>query len=368
MRYAAFALIVIVIIFAAIVFYTANKSSSIDKQIAAFEAKRRIPDSENAAVIYNKLFENFDSNQFATAFIGFLYNDPNYKSNPWSGKDNPQAAEWLQKQQGIISALLQASKLKNCYFPLLTDSKEVGLERRRSRMTIELVRLLVYAVNNDIGEDRFDEAIEKKRCMLKIAEHIYQQPLWIYYLAGISIDKYFLRCFKKCIMEKSITQQQLQELDGFPVQTKDLWKTKLPQIYQAEKLYEGKIDEKMTFYGKAKESINLLDTQFRLTGQFFDTMEKSIHKLYLRNLADKRACRILIALKRYKDQNGNWPERLGEIKPFIQEQEVLVDPQNNGSFVYKRTENGFTLYSKGPNNKDENGKYDGKADDYMIWP
>jgi hypothetical protein len=52
--------------------------------------------------------------------------------------------------------------------------------------------------------------------------------------------------------------------------------------------------------------------------------------------------------------------------------EVFIDPFNNDSFVYKLTENSFTLYSKGNNNIDENGQGDYHdfegADDWLIWP
>jgi len=60
-------------------------------------------------------------------------------------------------------------------------------------------------------------------------------------------------------------------------------------------------------------------------------------------------------------------------------EEIFVDPINNNSFVYKLTEENFTLYSKGENNIDEDGEYNdtydpnsGKhmveEDDRLIWP
>jgi hypothetical protein len=72
-------------------------------------------------------------------------------------------------------------------------------------------------------------------------------------------------------------------------------------------------------------------------------------------------------LRHYRNKNGHWPQTLDEIKSSLSE-EVLTDPQNNGLFVYKLTDDGFTLYSKGKNNIDEAGsKIDG-ADDWPIWP
>ena len=93
----------------------------------------------------------------------------------------------------------------------------------------------------------------------------------------------------------------------------------------------------------------------------------NFNKTYKRTFAENRGCQILIALKRYKNQNGQWPENLEQIKPFA-DPNILVDPQNNSSFVYKKAEDSFTLYSKGPNNIDEGGNRDEPADDWPIWP
>lgn len=84
LKYAIIALISIFLLFVITVFVLTAPSSTIDKRIAEFEAKRKIPDSENAAVIYNKLFENLDRNPLELAFTYFR--DPNLSSKPWSGK------------------------------------------------------------------------------------------------------------------------------------------------------------------------------------------------------------------------------------------------------------------------------------------
>jgi hypothetical protein len=98
-----------------------------------------------------------------------------------------------------------------------------------------------------------------------------------------------------------------------------------------------------------------------------------IHDLYLRITADKRGSQIIITLRRYRDKNGVWPQSLNDIKGDISE-EILTDPINNSSFVYKPNEENFVSYSKGKNNIDEGGKRDKwdeektGADDWLIWP
>ncbi len=92
-----------------------------------------------------------------------------------------------------------------------------------------------------------------------------------------------------------------------------------------------------------------------------------IHDLYLRVTTDKKGIRLIIALRRYKNRKGRWPESLDDIKSLAPA-EIFVDPFNNGSFVYKLTDDSFILYSRGKNNIDEKGWYKDGADDWPIWP
>lgn len=86
----------------------------------------------------------------------------------------------------------------------------------------------------------------------------------------------------------------------------------------------------------------------------------------------------MIALRRYKNKTGHWPENLEQVESFAPA-EIFIDPINGGSFVYKLAEENFTLYSKGKNNIDEAGEYETewaadysgykvKEDDQLIWP
>ena len=129
-----------------------------------------------------------------------------------------------------------------------------------------------------------------------------------------------------------------------------------------------------------------LDLKFRLNYRYtiaypagiLDASYKRIHDIYHRVMADQKGSRLLIALRRYKNTNGRWPEGLDDIKSLAPA-EIFVDPVNDDSFVYKLTEEDFTLYSNGKNNIDENGEYNStwdpisfeskvEEDDRLIWP
>ncbi|MFA5251883.1 MAG: hypothetical protein WC454_04785 [Phycisphaerae bacterium] len=94
----------------------------------------------------------------------------------------------------------------------------------------------------------------------------------------------------------------------------------------------------------------------------------STYRTYFTTLALQRGSRLIVALRRYKNKNGNWPGSLDEVKSPASE-EIFVDPVNGGPFMYKLTDENFTLYSKGENNIDDEGLQDERtgADDLPIW-
>lgn len=91
-----------------------------------------------------------------------------------------------------------------------------------------------------------------------------------------------------------------------------------------------------------------------------------LHDMYLRHLSNHKGCRILIALRRYKNEHGHWPQTLDGIQSRVTK-DALIDPQNKGPFVYKLSDDSFILYSKGKNNLDEGLQMNDGADDWPIW-
>jgi len=106
---------------------------------------------------------------------------------------------------------------------------------------------------------------------------------------------------------------------------------------------------------------------------YVDRYVRSLHNFFMRLKSDKGGTRVIIALRRYKNKHGHWPENLDEVRDLAPV-EAFVDPINGGSFVYKPTEDNFMLYSKGKNNIDEDGRRSMRRrrragpDDILIWP
>ncbi len=126
--------------------------------------------------------------------------------------------------------------------------------------------------------------------------------------------------------------------------------------------------------GKGPREFSITSIKFNyryMVGMQLYIMEpfyRGTYHTYLQALALQRGSRLIVALRRYKNKNGNWPQSLDDIKPLALE-EIFVDPINGSSFIYKLTDENFTLYSKGENGIDDRGLYDEEtgADDQLIW-
>lgn len=347
-------------------------SQTVDEQLAAIEAARAIPDSENAVTLYNVLLQDANATSLLDTRPGFLDDDSDILTfrQPWSGKDFPELAVWLKEQQHVIDRLLEVSKFDKCRFPIAIGSVQrapYGVMRRWAR-------LLNRAANNDIAEGRIDDAIDKWRCLLQMGNHLRQQPLFIEYMVAIAIEEIGLHLTAVFLAEGNADESHLRKVETLPLHTEDDWTAVLEEILPAEELSEQKM----------KENLGPLDRlRYEFSYGLFGSMKWSdydrIHQMSLRSVATCRGIRILIALRRYRNKNGRWPQTLDSIKNLVPEQ-ILVDPINGGSFAYKLTEENFTLYSKGENNIDEDGirrvTFDTNSlewlkteeDDWLIWP
>jgi hypothetical protein len=422
-----------------------------DEELAALEAKRAIPDEENAATIYKQLLDTHEPNSFGHDFlVGEVGRVIRFE--PWSGDDYPEVARWLGSHERTIARLLEAAQMEKCRFPMAPDSVKLNETMARLAPMRHWAYLLVYAANNDLGEGRINQAIEKTGAVLQMSKHQYQQPALIDFLVGIALDALGHKQFNRIVMSNDTTEEHLSVIEDTLSKNRFNWSCDFPRILECEKLFaknflgmfyainpEGNVRlnpgiakrEMMTqlpedmkdelvitywherlmkagtiwawfympstpqkagaiidaayerYYAMAEPGFDWqkapakrgrrLRLNYRylvehLTGTLAPAYHR-IHDIYLRLLTDKQGSRIIIALRRYKNQNGFWPVNLDDVKSMAPA-EIFVDPTNGGDFVYEITEENFRLYSKGKNGIDEDGERDetAGADDWLIWP
>jgi len=350
---------VIIVVLTAIVLcllWSMWNSKSLDDQLAAIEAARAIPDSENAAVVYNKLMQDPNATTLLDIVPRFILNKTSEELaliKPWQSDDYAKLAAWVKEKQPVIDRLLEASRFEKCRFPIAIPLPENHLMRKWTF-------LLRRVSNNDIGDGRIGDAIDKWRCLLQMGNHLRQQPLFDAHLVAIAIEAIALRQTTVFLVEGNADEAHLRRIEAFPLHTEDNWAAVLEEITPAEELAEEIWKGQMGFIERIKYVFGYDDF-----GRIEDRDIDSIHKQYHELLARSRGLHVLVALRRYKNRHGRWPQNLDQIQSQVPA-EMFIDPFGN-ALIYKLADDSFTLYSKGPNKLDENGKRWDGCDDCPIW-
>jgi hypothetical protein len=417
-----------------------------DEELTAMEAKRAIPDDQNAATIYNQLIETYDVNDFEPDFMD---DDLDYItwSGPWKSDDHPKLAKWIEDHDEIIELLLKACEKDQCRFPIYADPISFERTFEYASPVKHWPRLLFMAANNDLAHGRTDRALKKQLAILQIANHIYQQTSVIDFLIALAVEGIAIGQINKSVINSEVTEHHLSAIDKAIEDIDFNWYSDLPRILDYEKLFaknffgmfyqvnsEGKIrfirnlshilpkeiqqpprywqkrlyralaicywfiwpttpqaagkmvERKFSGFYEMSDpdyhwptkspSLDGLMVQYWLPWMDWKPSKTMYHIQYghwLEAFSRRHAARIIVALRRYKNEQGRWPGSLEDVKP-LSPAELFVDPTNNDSFVYKLTDDGFALYSKGKNGIDEAGEYKGnlpgflKPDDILIWP
>jgi len=326
---------------------------SIDEQIAAIDAELAIPDAENAAVFYRRFFSNLKN---PTTLDDLSSYTPSAYVEPWADSEHPELAAKLKTHRAFMQTLLDISQMQNARFPVYPDPNSGSFMLGDMR---KVTFILSWAAANDLAEGRVEAAFSKYQCQLKLACHLEQQPAWYYNGLGIAIEAAAFGNIKRAVIQDDITPEQLRSLETILEISWNQDKADAGTAARVNRLIHDKELLQMSILGRLR--------QMWFGRKELKEQEGRKRLIHLRLEAARRAIRIFIALRRHKEKTGTWPEILEQIEPKLPEQ-MLIDPQNNGLFVYKRDGDDFVFYSKGPNGIDESGIASSPADDYPIWP
>jgi len=206
-----------------------------DEELAALEAKYAIPDEENAAMIYNKLFEDFDIDSNQPKFFIRLY--PSSINEPWLSKDHPETAEWLKSKQKTIEAVIETSRIEKCKFPIPVEPANLAQDLRRLHTMRSCAGLLVSSANNDIADGRIDVGIEKYLCVLRMAKHLRQQQSWWDHGLNIGFEYIVLLPLNRFVIEGKPSSEQLLLIANCFDDLKNNWCSDFCKYLEFDKLY-----------------------------------------------------------------------------------------------------------------------------------
>ena len=92
------------------------------------------------------------------------------------------------------------------------------------------------------------------------------------------------------------------------------------------------------------------------SARYFSTFEK-LAQTSIRHQAFLRSAYVALAVERYRQTHGRWPDSLAALAPeFVKE--LPADPYSGSPLKYQRREDGVVIYSVGPDGQDNGGKVD----------
>lgn len=365
--------------------------------------KERIPDSENAAVIYGPLFEN----------VMAFWNDTNVlNSSEWikQGRANPelwkQAGQAVARGQSIIDGVEAATSLPRCRFPVrlgpdvrLIFENYAGLRR--------LSLLLSANAKYHAASGNMDEAMRSIGLGFKLGESLKDDPLTVGCLVRVALVVIPSRALQKSLEYGNISESQSRQLfdlladvdlysgfekmvigdravgiysrerirrEGFP-QISDGTPNgpavlRVPLRYRLLGTYIGRpflYAMELDFLREMDDQIKIARLPYRearyeepkpdSASVYFIDVPRTFDRLRRKRdsaMTYVAGSQILLALAAHRDRFGAYPETLAELKSELG-WKLPKDPFSGGDFVYKREGNGYLLYSIGANLKDDGG-------------
>ncbi len=291
---------------------------SLETQIKALEAKRIIPDQENALLIYAQLLSDYTSITSLSdltlplddGVCAKIYSDLDIDENrfcshskmykqPWTSEESSQTVAWLKKYHKDFHIFFEASKIDRLYFPL-DNHTDVRWDDLLFRVMVKRLQRLRCAAYLDMGEGRVTQALDKAACWLRIAYQLIQQPLDEQMSMGFNLITDGLKILGQYLINTSIEicDDMLDSLQTVCSQ----------QIPQWESIaYEKKLVDTLTY------------KYFEEHPDYSWCAPIDCDWYYEKSLSLRRQYRFFIEFRRYRNRTGRWPTRLDQIESSLLE-------------------------------------------------
>lgn len=379
-----------------------------------------VPDEENAALLYNKVFVLMGLPEIKNA-LAVIKDLKSYSNiSQWTDEQRIGIPKLINSRdmQYVYELLEQGSKKSKCNFnPNYEDGPNVLLPHLNSMR--EAMRLLCIKAIVEAKSGNMEKAFDTLLIGLKISNHLKDEPLLISQLVRIACDGILVECIEgisnsrsipieksKLIMDELTVHKDNEPfvkcmdgeriifgmwtferiLRGKPQDLKEIIDMTSPSsvplavigTFLVNPIFKKDFACYLTlitkaqdslYYNKVKEGDELIPKYCIITNIFLPAVGR-VQENIVRHQAYIDICRTGLALKIYKAKNGNYPEKLESLAPEFLE-EVSVDPFSSEDLIYKKSANGFILYSVGPNMKDDGGidartvKWEGDYD--IVW-
>ncbi|MCM8758954.1 MAG: hypothetical protein NC906_04185 [Candidatus Omnitrophica bacterium] len=376
------------------------------RALVGFEIEKNIPkkvfDFKNINVIYLNLIDNIIQlkEKYKTEFKMFPYSG-NCKKENITHKQIQSCADFFEKPE-LKNLFTQLEKvLETAHYPFIIDeSQAISLSQEALHFVHGMIDLSEIAADRIfvlLNQKKIDEALVFAKKILKMSDVFKDTPSETFQLYTVQIDMNLIRAiwdlldnsFEVSNREKllSLISEIEKKETNFPLtfaiagrldfilngiesnefhymfSDKSFWK------YLFKPVRENNLAFSIQLHTKLLE-ISL--KPLYLVSQEYEQIEKEIEKAYLNirstmvrlkhwdffnlipphNIVFLQAryhtflalTKIAVALKIYRIDNGNYPEKLSLLSPTIIHC-VVPDPFTGKDFIYMPTDNGFELKS-----------------------
>jgi hypothetical protein len=309
-------------------------SPSVEECLAEFDAQRAIPDKQNAALVYAQLLTGCEESDLSLYSKSMLDNESEriqellrldeildwdahgslVKGRPWTRTDFPELAEWLDDHTKIMSVLAQASQYKQLVLPVDDNSTSscATFSGHFFDLIIRCIRLMKLAIGFDLGEGRLEEVIQRNLTIIRIGQHLLQQPSWEYRGIGKEFECFGMSYLNRMLLDdrNPISKRQLKEMEA-SFEALDIdWEQMNSEIDYVSSLYEKRERAKVTlkqrwngFWNKRSHCDGFI------VPEYLPPSDAGLQD-------SRKGFRILIELRRFKHETGHWPTQRSQGNDF----------------------------------------------------
>jgi len=205
-----------------------------DDELASIEAKRAIPDQDNAAIRYKSLFATIDINDCPGSLLQkdrHIRNE--FSEQPWKGSDYPEVSQWLDSHAETLDELLSISNMEKCRWAIQADIyDEYRIPYKPLRYCAQLITV---AGNRDLGEDRAHRAMEMSLCLFGMARHMYQQTNKLAFMCGFDPERQAIRILKYILVNNHLPQEDIDRITNNLPTAENNWQKEITKLLELEK-------------------------------------------------------------------------------------------------------------------------------------
>jgi hypothetical protein len=162
-----------------------------------------------------------------------------------------------------------------------------------------------------LDEGRAEAGLEKLLCLFRLAQHFYGQGNPGDYHTGEGMASAGLRRFRRLVITEEVTPEWLDKFEAVLPPVEDMSMKQSREVDEVRMLYEQEYQR------------SLLERLRRMFTQ--GTRSRGTREPDLIHLGQCRAARILLALRRYRNETGTWPADLRALDARLP-RDAFLDP------------------------------------------